>query len=78
MDIQTQTTGEASPPSDRMLPFAAARAFVGLSRSTVYELMGAHAFPAPVKVGRNNYFSEHEIQAWITARLKARTDRKSR
>ena len=29
-------------------------------------------FPAPVKVGRNNYFLERELEEWVEARAEAR------
>lgn len=57
---------------DRLLPFGEVRAEVGLSRSKIYELLARDRFPSPTKVGRRNYFSQHEIQDWIAARLGER------
>lgn len=62
---------------DRLMPLAEARRIVGLSRSKLYELLADHTFPPPVKIGRNNYFSEREIQAWITSRLTNRSGGRS-
>lgn len=70
MDIHTKYTAEQS--ADRLVTFATAREFVGLSRSKIYLLLAASDFPEPVKIGRNNYFSMRELQAWINARLVAR------
>ncbi|HCQ65582.1 MAG TPA: hypothetical protein DIU07_10685 [Rhodobacteraceae bacterium] len=60
--------------SDRLLPFAQARGLVGISRSQIYVLLEKGEFPKPVKVGRTNYFSANELQAWIEKRLSQRTD----
>ncbi|MCP4381451.1 MAG: AlpA family phage regulatory protein [Hyphomicrobiales bacterium] len=57
---------------DRFLSFAAARKVVGISRSKIYLLIDERAFPKPVKVGRNNYFSERELQSWMQSQLDRR------
>jgi predicted DNA-binding transcriptional regulator AlpA len=58
--------------NDKLIPLGRARAMVGISRSKLYELLARGAFPLPAKIGRVNYFSEREIQGWISARLVAR------
>ena len=67
----TSTTGTSG--SDKLLSFKATRAIVGVSRSKIYELLQEDAFPEPVKVGRNNYFSQQEIQSWIKSQLDMRS-----
>lgn len=56
----------------QLVPFNAARAQVGISRSTIYRLLIDDAFPRPVKIGRSNYFSSVELQQWIEAQLQSR------
>lgn len=63
---------QAGRPHDRLLPFHAAIGMVGFSRAKVYQLLDQGLFPRPVKVGRNNYFSERELQAWVRRRLDER------
>ena len=58
MDTKKQNTDGAGEMADRLISFAKARTFVGLSRSKIYLLLGADDFPAPVNIWRNNYFSE--------------------
>jgi len=42
------------------------------SRSSIYLRMERGEFPRPVKIGRLNCWPEHEIDAWIEARLLER------
>jgi predicted DNA-binding transcriptional regulator AlpA len=72
MDMQAQKNATSARAADRLLPFAKARTFAGLSRSKIYKLLADGDFPAPAKAGRNNYFSELELQEWINAQLSAR------
>jgi prophage regulatory protein len=65
-------TAEKPAQTDRLLSFKNARALVGISRSQIYLLLEKGRFPAPTKIGRNNYFSERELHAWISARLSQR------
>ena len=74
MNTTTQKMSRAETSLDRLIPFAKARAFVGLSRSKIYILMASGEFPTPVKIGRNNYFSERELQAWIKLQLCSRKE----
>ena len=60
------------PPKDRLLPFRAALTDTGIGRSKVYDLIKQKSFPKPIKIGRNNYFSETEIQTWIADQKAAR------
>lgn len=59
-------------PKDRLLPFRAALIDTGIGRSKAYELIKDQSFPRPIKIGRNNYFSENEIQAWVADQKAAR------
>ena len=59
-------------PKDRLMPFRAALIDTGIGRSKVYDLIKEKSFPRPIKIGRNNYFSETEIQAWIADQKAAR------
>ena len=59
-------------PADRLFPLSKALEVVGVSRSKVYLLLKAGDFPKPVKIGRSNYFSSLELQAWIGTQLVAR------
>lgn len=45
----------------------------GLSRSEIYRRIAAGTFPAPIKLGeRASAWPEHEVTAWIEARIAAR------
>lgn len=43
-----------------------------LKRSTIYARMKEGTFPKPVSLGRTVAWVEAEVDAWITARIKAR------
>jgi prophage regulatory protein len=59
-----------------LLRLPAVRARVGLGRSAIYAGVTAGTFPAPVKLGeRCVAWPEHEIQAWIQARIAEREAR---
>lgn len=62
----------ANAPEDRLLPFSDALKLVGISRSQVYLLQMRGDFPGATKIGRNNYYSERELRAWVQAQLDAR------
>ncbi|RME59835.1 MAG: AlpA family transcriptional regulator [Caldilineae bacterium] len=58
---------------DRLLRLKSVLDLTGLSRSRVYELIAAGAFPAPVKIGaRAVAWRASEIAAWIDSRPPAR------
>lgn len=44
----------------------------GLTKSTIYERVAAGTFPCPVKVGSRSLWPEHEVDAWIDARIAER------
>jgi len=44
----------------------------GLSRSSIYAAISAGNFPAPIALGEKSVgWLEHEITAWIAARIEA-------
>jgi prophage regulatory protein len=46
---------------------------VGISRSELYRRVCARTFPAPIKLGeRASAWPEHEVSAWIAARVAER------
>lgn len=54
-----------------LLRLPAVRQLTGLSRSEIYRQMGLGQFPAKVNVGQRAVgWVEHEIAAWIEARIK--------
>jgi prophage regulatory protein len=61
-----------TPPGDRFIRLPAVCDTTGMSRATVYRLIAHGDFPAPAKVGGMTFFSEREIQTWISAKLAAR------
>lgn len=49
---------------------------VGLSSSTLYEMIAAGDFPAPIPIGRQAVgFLESEVEAWIEQKIKQRDNR---
>ncbi|WP_342747466.1 helix-turn-helix transcriptional regulator [Tropicimonas sediminicola] len=47
------------------------QARVGLSRSTIYDMMALGAFPRPVRIGRRAVaWRESDITAWMNGRLR--------
>ncbi|PNS09579.1 helix-turn-helix transcriptional regulator [Solilutibacter silvestris] len=41
----------------------------GISRPTVYRLMGERSFPEALKVGNMTLWVEGEVDAWVNARI---------
>ena len=61
---------------DRLLRRAEVEERCQLSRSTIYKLMRADAFPEPLRIGpRAVRWSQHEIERWIVSRPRARGER---
>ena len=61
--------------TDRLLRREEVESRVALTRSSIYRLMRAHAFPEPVKVGpRAVRWLAGEIEAWIADRPRATGD----
>lgn len=44
----------------------------GLGKSAIYELIGAGAFPAPIKLGRFSRWSQQEVQEWVEEQKSTR------
>lgn len=63
----------ATVPELRLVRLPEVRARVGLGRSAIYAAIAAGTFPQPVRLGtRCSAWPEHEIAAWIAARIAAR------
>lgn len=45
---------------------------VGISKSTIYELINEESFPQPIKLGRYSRWSQDEVQAWVEQQKAAR------
>lgn len=59
--------------AEHLLRLPDVTAATGCARSTVYDLIRAGRFPAPVPLnGRTVAWPESEISAWIAARIAAR------
>lgn len=74
MNIATQAARATDVALDRLVPISTAQQQLGVSRSKLYQLLGEGDLPRPVKIGRRTFFSERELQVWISARLGARTE----
>lgn len=49
----------------------------GLSRSEIYRRIAGGDFPKPIKLGpRASAWAEHEVTAWIAARIAARDEKR--
>ena len=56
----------------RILRRKEVEAIVGLSRSSIYELIARKQFPAPIKLGlRSVGWLRHEVVAWLEAQVLA-------
>jgi len=61
----------AKPLAFLRLPQVKAR--TGLSRSELYRAISSKTFPTQVKLGaRSSAWAEHEVEAWIAARMAER------
>ena len=66
-------------PKPKPLSFAELKTTKGIpfSRQHVYRLVSAGEFPAPIKLGAmTNAWLEHEIDAWLDARIEASLGRR--
>jgi prophage regulatory protein len=60
------------PPQLRLLRRAAVERMTGLSRSSIYRLVAARAFPNPVRLSAHAVaWIESEIEQWIFERVSA-------
>ena len=56
----------------RMMRLHAVMAATGLSKSTIYRLIGEGTFPRPTKLGiKASGWSESEIREWLESRREA-------
>ena len=69
----------ADHPRPKLISIKAVAERVGLSRSSIYRLVAEDAFPRPVKVSeRRVTWLEHEVDAFIAARIAARATKGER
>jgi prophage regulatory protein len=78
-------TGDTRPSmtqATRLLRLPAVREATGLGPTKLYELIGAGQFPRPVVLARTCSgkprtvaWPEHEVRAWVTARIAERDAR---
>ena len=65
--------------TEKIIRMPAVLSTVGLSRATIYRLISVGDFPKPIKLGeRASAWAEHEVTAWIAARIAARDAGKGR
>ena len=66
------TTQSAQPVTEKHLRRPAVEAATGLSRSTIYDMMGRGEFPRPVRIGRRAVaWPQSVIQQWLADRPTA-------
>ncbi|MCP9823871.1 AlpA family transcriptional regulator [Synechococcus sp. EJ6-Ellesmere] len=57
-------------PTRRLLRLPEVKAKVGLSRTAIYKLIAAGAFPRQISIGpRTVAWSQDDLEAWIVERL---------
>jgi predicted DNA-binding transcriptional regulator AlpA len=67
--------GPCQTANDRLIKLPDVERLTGLRRSAIYERIQRGAFPKSVKVGvRSATWSHAAVQAWISARVAAKTD----
>lgn len=58
------------PPPERLIRLRVVEARVGIKRSTIYRLIKAGQFPAPIKLGANVVaWRESAINAWVQQKI---------
>lgn len=69
-------TAQAPASPARLIRRPEVLARVGLSSSTLYEMIAAGDFPEPIPIGRQAVgFLESEVEAWIKNRIEQRDSR---
>ncbi|GAB3288820.1 helix-turn-helix transcriptional regulator [Parahaliea aestuarii] len=62
-------------PSKALIRLPQVQAIVPYSRSTIYSLIAAGDFPAPVKLGpRASAWVKSEVEAWAESRIAEREE----
>lgn len=60
-----------------ILPIDEVKRRVGLSKSTIYDLVRKEEFPAPVQLTKNRVgWLESEVEDWIAERVRSRPARR--
>jgi prophage regulatory protein len=55
-----------------LLPIGEVMKIVGMKRTTIYQMIKADAFPAPLKLGGASRWVDTEIYLWIASLIKQR------
>ncbi|SBT11947.1 AlpA family transcriptional regulator [Vibrio celticus] len=64
------------PTSSRLLRLKEVIQVTGISRSSLYKYLNEGQFPPPISLGaRSVAWIDHEIQAWITTKMKQRSNK---
>ena len=69
MDVKKQ---KKENKMGQMLRLDAVKNKMGLSRSTIYNLIKNDKFPLPLKIGAASLWSESEIDDYLGAKLRGR------
>lgn len=69
---------EKFPVKSRLMRLKEVTQVTGISRSSLYKYVNEGRFPAPVSLGaRSVAWVDHEIQAWITTKMKHRKSKET-
>lgn len=69
----TPLTGNVSYPRDRFMRLPEVINTCGLSRSTIYDLIGREQFPSQISLGGKNVaWLASEIDGWMQSRIAQR------
>ncbi|NOJ11286.1 helix-turn-helix transcriptional regulator [Vibrio splendidus] len=64
------------PTTSRLMRLKEVTQITGISRSSLYKYLNEGKFPRPVSLGaRSVAWVDHEIQAWITTKMKQRNNK---
>ncbi|WP_114633425.1 AlpA family transcriptional regulator [Vibrio splendidus] len=64
------------PTTSRLMRLKEVIQITGISRSSLYKYLNEGKFPPPVSLGaRSVAWVDHEIQAWITTKMKQRNNK---
>ncbi|MGF1826251.1 AlpA family transcriptional regulator [Vibrio splendidus] len=64
------------PASSRLLRLKEVIQVTGISRSSLYKYLNEGQFPPPISLGaRSVAWIDHEVQAWITTKMKQRNNK---
>ena len=68
MLVRREVAAEGALLAERLVPLRVVCAVTGLSRSTIYRMVGAGTFPRPVKISKARVaWRECEVLAWLAS-----------